>query len=204
MTEQVPTCPECNSTKTWKDGTRQTEHRKVQRYYCRNCGYRFSEPNLMPPNKPKPVQSNRRMPLNTTFNLLFDRQICVSKTKAAKNLVKVETRTENRLAGATKIKSELKGKIIEFPWWMKKEGYEESTILTREQMPKTSNKTRSKPIRSRTNQRNHSHPKMVQQKKKECYRRLHAFLKCKLNMETPRYKSLKNYRSYQQKKKSTP
>ena len=101
MTEQVPTCPECGSTKTWKNGTRQTEQGKTQRYFCRECSYRFSQTSLTPSNKPEPVQSNYRLPLNTTFSLLSNRQICVSKTKAAKNLVKVETRTENRLTGAT-------------------------------------------------------------------------------------------------------
>jgi integrase len=43
MTKKVPTCPECGSTKTWKDGTRLTEQGKIQRYCCRECGYRFSK-----------------------------------------------------------------------------------------------------------------------------------------------------------------
>ena len=29
MTQSVPSCPECGSTKTWKDGTRKTEYGKI-------------------------------------------------------------------------------------------------------------------------------------------------------------------------------
>ena len=59
-------------------------------------------------------------------------QICVTQTKGTKNLVKVETRTKTRLAGATKLsEAETKGKIVEFLWWMKKQGYKESTITSR-------------------------------------------------------------------------
>ena len=36
-------CPECGSTKVWKDGLRYTSRGAIQRYLCRSCGYRFSE-----------------------------------------------------------------------------------------------------------------------------------------------------------------
>ena len=39
---------------------------------------------------------------------------------------------ERRAAGATgKTKAGIKGKIVEFLWWMKKQGYKESTIISR-------------------------------------------------------------------------
>jgi len=41
---------------------------------------------------------------------------------------------ENRAAGATEtrlIKADVHGKILEFLWWMKKQGYKESTIASR-------------------------------------------------------------------------
>jgi len=68
------------------------------------------------------------MALNMPPSLLSNRQICVSKTKAAKNLVKVETRTEEQVAGATKYSGDIKSKLFEFAWWMKKQGYKQSTI----------------------------------------------------------------------------
>ena len=50
-------------------------------------------------------------------------QVCAE----AKNLVKVEIR-QKRAAGATK---DFKGKLVEFSFWMLKEGYAESTIKSR-------------------------------------------------------------------------
>jgi len=43
---QPPKCPECTSQKVWKDGLRRTRNGDVQRWLCRSCGYRFSEPNV--------------------------------------------------------------------------------------------------------------------------------------------------------------
>lgn len=39
----MPKCPECGSSKNWKDGTRETKFGSVQRFICRNCSFRFSE-----------------------------------------------------------------------------------------------------------------------------------------------------------------
>lgn len=41
-----PLCPECGSAKVWKDGLRYTRHGDVQRWLCRDCGFRFSESSL--------------------------------------------------------------------------------------------------------------------------------------------------------------
>jgi len=45
-----------------------------------------------------------------------------------KNLTEVETRIEKRAAGATATSAEVKGKIVEFMWKLKREGYAEATI----------------------------------------------------------------------------
>jgi len=39
-------CPECGSERLYKDGLRYTKQGEVQRYLCRGCGYRFSEPKV--------------------------------------------------------------------------------------------------------------------------------------------------------------
>jgi len=42
-----PACPECGSSKVWRDGLRYlSDGRAVQRYLCRLCGYRFSKPKV--------------------------------------------------------------------------------------------------------------------------------------------------------------
>jgi integrase len=43
----------------------------------------------------------------------------------------VESRTEKRAAGATEKQSEVNGKIVEYAWWMKKQGYSDITVETR-------------------------------------------------------------------------
>ena len=118
-------CPSCKSQKIWKDGLRQTRHGDIQRYICRDCGYRFSETSVA---NPESGQSNRSY---RSTGYTIGRQICVLKPTGAKNLAEVETR-QKRAAGATKqSKEEIKGKIIEFAWKMKNEGYKESTIKVR-------------------------------------------------------------------------
>ena len=52
-------------------------------------------------------------------------------------MVTVETRQE-RAAGATK---DVKGKLVEFSFWMLKEGYAEATIKSRTRLIKTMVKT---------------------------------------------------------------
>jgi integrase/transcription elongation factor Elf1 len=36
-------CPECGSQKLYRDGWRHTPESSIQRFLCRNCGYRFSQ-----------------------------------------------------------------------------------------------------------------------------------------------------------------
>jgi len=113
----VAKCPACGSTRVWRDGRRKTGNGDVQRYLCRNCGFRFSESN----------QKN----LYTPSSKSSSRQICVSPERKAKNLVEVETQ-QKRSVGDTKIdKATIEGKIIEYTFWMKKQGYSESTIKFR-------------------------------------------------------------------------
>ena len=68
------------------------------------------------------------MTLNRSSNQFCDRQIGVSQTKAAKNLVKVEP-IESRLPGATK-QAEIKGKLVNFSWKMNNQGYSPETVRT--------------------------------------------------------------------------
>jgi len=109
MTETVPAlaCPQCSSTLLYKDGSRYTSEGQVQRWLCRECSYRFSEPG----------KSYKQCQTNT------QRQVCELLTEDSKNLSATETKT---VAGDEK--TDLKGKIVEYAWKMKKQGYAEATI----------------------------------------------------------------------------
>jgi integrase len=54
--------------------------------------------------------------------------VCVATAKGTKNLVEVETRIQEKAAGATELSKDVKGKIIEFMWKLKKNAYSETTI----------------------------------------------------------------------------
>ena len=101
-------CPQCTSHKIWKDGIRKTNHGDVQRYICRECGYRFSAGKTL--YNPSGYGSTC--------------QICVSPRRS-KNLTTVEPLREG-LAGATK---DVRGKLVEYLWYLKKEGRRPNTIL---------------------------------------------------------------------------
>ncbi|MGQ9507681.1 MAG: DUF7838 family putative zinc beta-ribbon protein, partial [Candidatus Bathycorpusculaceae bacterium] len=38
-------CPQCGSQRLYKDGIRYTLNGQSQRWLCRDCNYRFTEPN---------------------------------------------------------------------------------------------------------------------------------------------------------------
>jgi len=101
-------CPQCSSQRIWKDGLRKTVSGDVQRYVCRECGYRFSAGKTL--YNPSGYGSTC--------------QICVSPRRS-KNLTTVEPLREG-LAGATK--------ILEHLWTLRKQGYKSSTIKLRSRL----------------------------------------------------------------------
>jgi integrase/rubredoxin len=106
-------CPECGSNLLYRDGLRYlVDESTVQRWLCRNCGYRFSE-----------------KPLNNLSDNKAKRQICVI-LQDAKNLA-TATETKTVTGEIEKQQQDLKGKLVEFAFWMQKQGYRESTIRTR-------------------------------------------------------------------------
>ena len=106
-------CPICHSDRFWRDGTRKTEKSSVQRFVCRDCGHRFSESSV----------------LSTPLVDSGGCQVC-APLMGAKNLAKVEPPNDG-LAGATGQTKTDKATIFDFSWWMKKQGYSDSTIETR-------------------------------------------------------------------------
>jgi integrase len=87
---------------------------KVQRNLCRDCGYRFSE---------KPLQKNPKRELNNQFALQYKHQICVLEAKNLESAENIKT------AGVSP--QEDKGKIVEFSFWLLKQGYSQATITGR-------------------------------------------------------------------------
>jgi integrase len=108
-------CPECQSEKIWKAGFRYVHDQPVQRFLCRDCGYRFSDPNYS------------RKIVNSSYNKQSNRQICALETKGAKNLTRAK-RKETKALRETVHNS--KSNLINFSWHLKKIGRAEETIKT--------------------------------------------------------------------------
>jgi integrase len=104
-------CPECGSKKIWKNALRYRQGKPIQRYLCRDCSFRFSN------NGFKDCQTIR------------SRQICVS-AEGAKNLVKVEIQNRKAQWESTSKDIDFKGKLVEYSWNLKRDGYAESTNKT--------------------------------------------------------------------------
>src|SRR3990170_7155761 len=106
-------CPECGSPRVWKDGIRYTPYGEIQRYICRECSYRFSHSDLSEPSEHH--QRLHTLILKTKADKTILCRVGATQTKGAKNLVEVETRTQEKAAGATPTDlATLKGKLVEF------------------------------------------------------------------------------------------
>ena len=175
---QPPKCPECGSSKVWRDGLRYlSDGRAVQRYLCRLCGHRFSQAQVKlniageqlesfhpGSNLAERTVSDGDLPikkalnnsalsvaedfrvhnvtnlgkdLNTLCPNLAIAEYCApeggakNSAGAVKALMEEKAYAEGRAAGATEKTIDIQGKILEFLWWMKKNGYKESSIKSR-------------------------------------------------------------------------
>jgi len=102
-------CPECGSKRLYKDGFRYSADGKpIQRYLCRNCFYRFSDP-------------RQRQILKIRSPLTFNRQVGGKEglpknlaSKAVLALAEAKAKTGSGHAGATAIRktdpADIKGK----------------------------------------------------------------------------------------------
>ena len=100
-------CPNCHSKKNWKAGVRQTEIGEVQRFLCRECGFRFSE------------KSNIESQMNKGRQL----------SAILKEAKKLDTTTETKTVAGEKENQNIKGELLQFAFYMQKEGMANSTVL---------------------------------------------------------------------------
>ncbi len=121
-----PLCPQCKSQKVWRDAFRYTVYGdKIQRWLCRDCGLRFSDPNDVQKAREavESVETIETKSLKSRNDKVFTRQLCVTETKnlVAEQQTKVLRRNE----------AEAKGSIIGFSFLMLKQGYSKATIQGR-------------------------------------------------------------------------
>jgi len=118
----LPVCPECQSSRVWKDGLRYVQGNPIQRYLCRECGFRFSDPEF-----------SRKNHINN-LEQTGVRQICVTETKVAKNLVAEQ---KNQVLQENK---KTKSNLVNYALHLKKDGKSEATIETYTKLLRTLDK----------------------------------------------------------------
>jgi integrase len=122
-----PLCPRCGSKKVWRDGRRSPMFgNPIQRWLCRDCALRFSDPNdtLKAKEAIETVEMIETKSLKSGHALLSKRQICVTETK---NLVAEQQKTEV----LRRNEADAKGSIVGFSFWLLKQGYSQATIKGR-------------------------------------------------------------------------
>lgn len=113
-------CPECGSKRLYKAGNRYlTSGESIQRWLCRDCGYRFSE---------KPLQKNPDWSLNNPSPIVSNSQLCVFDKKAKK----LEPQTEFKTVAGGVQKPSVEAQIVNYLIYLKNEGRRDSTIEARD------------------------------------------------------------------------
>lgn len=127
LTELLPSCPECGAApeRIYKCGWRHTNNGPVQRYMCRNCGYRFSH-----------SCSTRESfkPLNLPPAHTSSRQACDDLAERASNAGQVlelaisqqpekQAQREGTTQTQTADQAAIKGLLAQFAAYLEKEGY---------------------------------------------------------------------------------
>jgi len=135
-------CPQCGSTRLYKDGLRYlADGTTVQRWLCRECGYRFTNPNHKSQSRWKnpPFSLNLENCLNDKCQGNNDPEWRdpTSLGRLVQTLATVENPPKSGLAGATTLSEEKFtsqeykesfAKIVEYSFWLIKQGYSKSTI----------------------------------------------------------------------------
>jgi integrase len=117
------TCPICASKTLYKDGLRYLKDgTSVQRWICRSCGHRFTEK--------KPLQKNSNCQINRRSTSSTYRQVC-ELLQESKNLTENTRQEAASREGTKQDDAEVKGKIVEFSFWLLKQGYSQATIKGR-------------------------------------------------------------------------
>ena len=132
-----PRCPQCSSKRLYRDGIRYlADGTNVQRWLCRNCGYRFTDQNHKKPSQWKNPPFSLNPPNSLDYNCRGNNDPSWGDSTAlgwaVQTLATVEKQNEKRAAGATgTAQQDVRGAIVQFMWWLKKEGYSDATIQTR-------------------------------------------------------------------------
>jgi integrase len=121
-------CPKCGSERLYKAGLRYlSDGEEVQRWLCRDTGLRFT-----PRKKPESATEAETKPLYCQSGYSSYRRVC-ELLQESKNLTENIPQIVAQREGTLK-QADVKGRIIEYAWWLQKEGYSQATIIGRSKL----------------------------------------------------------------------
>jgi integrase/predicted RNA-binding Zn-ribbon protein involved in translation (DUF1610 family) len=129
-----PLCPQCGSKKLWRDGLRYSPFGdRIQRWLCRNCGFRFSDSDdieraLSAFERVERVERVDTKAVKGRGDKALECQICVEETK---NLAATELKT---VAGESKQLAQIDARILQYEWKCKKRNLGTETIKKRKEL----------------------------------------------------------------------
>ena len=139
-TEPTPTCPQCGSNKLYKDGLRYlADGTTVQRWLCRECGYRFTNPNHRKRGEWKNPPFNLNLESGLNNNCQGNNDPVERDPTSLGGLVQTLAAVENEekaksgRAGAAKNTEYfgINSKLVDYAWQLKKKGLAEIAIKQR-------------------------------------------------------------------------
>ena len=129
-TNPLNPCPHCGSTKLWRDGQRSPMFgNPIQRWLCRDCGLRFSDPDDTQKAKEavETVEMIESKSLRSKDAIVTTRQICVDD-KETKNLV--TELVSQKLVVPQKSEYDIKdqkGAVVNFVFYLQQQEKAETT-----------------------------------------------------------------------------
>lgn len=129
-------CPKCGSKKVWRDAKRYTKLGiEIQRWFCRDCGRRFSDPEDVAKARStlERIERIESKSLKSGSSIVSNRQICVT-AEETKNLAAEPQRNRFLRRNETlqlQSNANVPEKVVNYMLWLKKQGYAESTIFNR-------------------------------------------------------------------------
>ena len=152
-------CPECGSSFLYKDGFRYTIEGQIQRYLCRSCGFRFSEPKVefnirckvsktLDPidnsHKGRVLSSSRTVQESANgLSFLLSEDVCSHNlSSVAKGLNALPLYSSNAKYASKKMKNlsatetktvagDINDRVLQYAWQSKKKGLKDTTIKGR-------------------------------------------------------------------------
>ncbi len=126
---QSPLCPKCSNRKVWRAGIRsQMFGLPIQRWLCRSCGFRFSDPEDVTRAKHEfeQVQAIESKSIKSASDYSTNCQICVNNFKETKKLA-AEKQIASTIPQINQVEDP-KSAIVDFLWQLKRKNYSEDTI----------------------------------------------------------------------------